>query len=212
MKALLINGSPHKSGCTYTALNAVAEALNANGTETEIFQIPVKPVSGCIDCGACLRLRNNRCAIEDDAVNIILEKMKTADALVLGSPVYYASPAGQLLAILDRVFFAGDRGNFENKPAAVVCSARRAGTTATLDVLMKYFIISGMPVIPSTYWPMVHGKAAEEVLSDKEGLQTMKALGQNMAWLLQCIDAGRKAGIKAPCIPGDEKVWTNFIR
>jgi multimeric flavodoxin WrbA len=212
MKALLINGSPHKSGCTYTALKAVCEELNANGVETEIYQIPVKPISGCIDCGACLRLRNNRCAIEGDAVNIIIEKIKTADALVLGSPVYYASPAGQLLAILDRVFFAGGRDIFATKPAAVVCSARRAGTTATLDVLMKYLIISGMPVVPSTYWPMVHGKAADDVLADKEGLQTMKALGRNMAWLLQCIEAGRAAGIKDPRVPGGEKVWTNFIR
>jgi multimeric flavodoxin WrbA len=212
MKTLLINGSPHKSGCTYTALNLVAEELAENGVDTEIHQIPVKPVSGCIACGACLRARDRQCVIADDAVNGILEKMKTADALVLGTPVYYASPAGQILSVMDRVFFAGGRDLFANKPGAVVCSARRAGTTATLDVLMKYFTLSGMPIVPSTYWPMVHGQKAEDVLLDKEGVQSMKALGRNMAWLLHCIAAGREAGLQDPAVPGGEKAWTNFIR
>jgi multimeric flavodoxin WrbA len=161
-----------------------------------------------------MRKRSNQCVIGDDAdaVNVILEKMKTADALVVGSPVYYAAPAGQLLSVLDRVFFAGGRDLFANKPAAAVCSARRGGTTATLDVLQKYFIISGMPVVPATYWPMVHGQTAEDVLLDKEGVQSMKSIGQNMTWLLQCIAAGREAGVKDPLIPGGEKAWTNFIR
>ncbi|GHU63699.1 FMN reductase [Clostridia bacterium] len=213
MKALLINGSPHKSGCTYTALSIVAEELTANSVEAEIYQIPVNATSGCVACGGCMRTKNNRCVIDDgSAVNVILEKMETADALVIGSPVYYASPAGQLLSVLDRVFFVGGRSLFPNKPAAVVCSARRAGTTATLDVLMKYPIISGMPVVPSVYWPMVHGQSAEEVRKDKEGVQVMRGIGWNMAWLLQCIAAGREAGIKDPGVPGGEKVWTNFIR
>ena len=211
MKALLINGSPRKNGCTYTALNFVAEELNANGVETEIFQIPAKPISGCIACRTCMNLQN-QCSIKDDIVNVIIEKMQAADALVIGSPVYFASPAGQLFTVLDRVFFAGGKDVFANKPGAVVCSARRGGTTATLDAMMKYFCISGMPTIPSTYWPMVHGSEAEDVLSDKEGIQSMRALGANMAWLLKCIAAGRAAGIEDPKIPGGEKVWTNFIR
>lgn len=211
MNALLINGSPRTNGCTYTALNFVAEELNANGVDTEIFQIPAKPISGCVACRSCLKLQN-QCAIKDDVVNVILDKMKAADALVIGSPVYFASPAGQLLTVLDRVFFAGGKDVFANKPGAVVCSARRGGTTATLDAMLKYFCISGMPAVPSTYWPMVHGREAEDVLSDKEGIQSMKALGANMAWLIKCIAAGRAAGIEDPAIPGGEKVWTDFIR
>ena len=211
MNALLINGSPRKNGCTFTALSFVAEELNANGIDTELFQIPAVPISGCIACRSCMQLQN-RCAIKDDVVNVIIEKMQAADALVIGSPVYFASPAGQLFTVLDRVFFAGGKDVFANKPGAVVCSARRGGTTATLDAMMKYFCISGMPTVPSTYWPMVHGSEAEDVLSDKEGIQSMRALGANMAWLLKCIAAGRAAGIEDPKIPGGEKVWTNFIR
>ena len=207
MKALLINGSPRKDGCTYTALSFVAEELDTNGIETEIFQIPAEPISGCIACRACAQLQN-KCAINDDVVNVIIEKMIESDALVIGSPVYFASPAGQLLTVLDRVFFADGGEVFANKPGAVVCSARRAGTTATLDAMMKYFCISGMPTVPSSYWPMVHGVKAEDVLSDKEGVQSMRALGANMAWLLKTIRG--KTDVQPP--QKKDKVFMNFIR
>jgi len=211
MKVLLINGSPNERGSTFTALRFVSEALEEEGVEAEIFQIPRAPVSGCRACFACRAKGNNRCVIDGDAVNIILEKMEGSDALVLGSPVYYAAPNGQLLAVLDRVFFSGG-GTFAGKPAAAVCAARRGGATATLEVLQKYFTISGMPMAPSTYWPMIHGMGAEEVVRDEEGVQVMQMLGKNIAWLIKCIDAGKKAGVFQPDVPGGEKVSTNFIR
>ena len=212
MKTLLINGSPNERGSTYTALSFVAGALEEEGIEYEIYQIPKGPVSGCIACYSCHAKNNYRCAIDGDAVNAIIEKIEAADALVLGSPVYYAAPNGQLLSVLDRVFFAGRGGAFEGKPAAAVCAARRGGTTATLEVLQKYFTIAGMPIAPSTYWPMIHGRTADDVVKDEEGVQEMQMLGKTIAWLLKCIEAGKKAGISYPEIPGGEKAWTDFIR
>ena len=211
MKTLLINGSPHEKGSTYTALRFVADALEGEGIEAEIYQIPNVPVRGCTGCHTCKQKNTNRCVFEDDAINLIIEKMEGADALVLGSPVYYAAPNGQLLAVLDRVFFAG-RGGFTGKPAAAICVARRGGTTATLDVLQKYFTISGMPIAPSTYWPMAHGTSGEEVAQDTEGVQTMQMVGKTVAWLLRCIEAGKAAGITYPAVPGGEKIMTNFVR
>ena len=180
MKVLLLNGSPHEKGCTYTALCEVAGVLEKNGIETEIFQIGNKPVAGCIGCGS-----------------------------IFGSPVYYANASGQISSFLDRAFYSGSAA-FAYKPGAAVASCRRAGTTATLDQLNKYFTINCMPVVSSQYWNMVHGNTPEEVVQDKEGLQIMRTLGSNMAWLLHCIQAGKEQGIALPEREPKEK--TNFIR
>jgi len=211
MKALLINGSPNERGSTYTALRYVAEALEEEGVETEIVQVPKTPIAGCIECRVCKATGANRCKADGDIVNVILEKAESADACVFGSPVYYAAPNGHLLSVLDRVFFAGS-SLFEGKPGAAICAARRGGTTATLEVLQKYFTIAGMPIAPSTYWPMIHGRSAADVAQDEEGVQSMKMAGKTIAWLMKCIEAGKRAGVTYPAIPGGEKIWTNFIR
>lgn len=206
MKVLLINGSPHEHGCTRAALDEVARTLSDCGVETELINIGTGAVAGCTACGGCAR--TGRCVV-DDGVNAAIEALAAADGLIVGSPVHYASPAGALLAFLDRMFFAGaDR--FAHKPASAFTSARRAGTTASLDVINKYFTISQMPVVSSTYWNMVHGGRAEDVAEDAEGLQTARNLARNMAWLLRCIEAGRKAGIEPP--EAELKNRTNFIR
>ena len=207
MKVLLLNGSPHPHGCTFTALSEVAKTLEENGVETEILQIGAKPVRGCIACGGCAG--KGRCVFGDDIVNTLIEKMEQADGFIVGSPVYYASANGAVECILDRAFYAGGKA-FVHKPAAAVASARRAGTTATLDELTKYFTISQMPVVSSTYWPMVHGGKAEDVAKDEEGLQIMRNLGRNMAWLLKCIEAGKQAGVQVP--EAERQYRTNFIR
>jgi len=211
MKVLLINGSPKTNGNTTIALGLVTEALEEEGIETEHIRVPKDPVQGCRGCAVCRDSGSGRCAFDGDIVNEILDKMESADALVLGSPVYYAAPNGQLLSVLDRVFFAGSVSEvFPGKPGAAVCAARRGGTTATLDVLQKYFIISGMPIVPSTYWPMIHGMAPGEALHDTEGVQVMQVIGKNLAWMLKCIEAGKKAGIFYPKTA--EKIRMNFIR
>lgn len=205
MKVLLINGSPHKNGCTYTALSEAAASLNENGIETEIFWIGNKAIHGCIACGGCKD--TGRCVF-DDGVNDVSDKMAECDGLIVGTPVYYASPNGSLYSLLDRLF--GICPSLAHKPAAAVASARRGGTTAATDGINKYFTIRQMPVVSSTYWNTVHGNTPEEVKQDKEGLQTMRNLGKNMAWLIKCIDAGKKAGIDIPVAESSEK--TNFIR
>lgn len=207
MKVLLMNGSPHESGCTFTALSEVAGALNKEGIETEIFQIGNQPVRGCIGCGGCAK-NNGRCVFNDDAANRAIEAAQSADGYVIGSPVYFASANGALIALLDRIFYAGKC--FAYKPAAAVVSARRAGTTASIDEINKYFSIRNMPVVSSKYWTMVHGNTPEEVRQDLEGMQNMRALGKNMAWLLQCLEAGKNAGIHTP--DAEVPVKTNFIR
>jgi len=214
MKTLLLNGSPHEKGSTYTALRVVADSLEAEGSETEIYQIPFKPILGCSGCRTCKKTMNNRCVVEGDAVNVIIEKMEGSDALVIGTPVYYAAPNGHLLAVLDRVFFpcGYEQGAFTGKPASAICVARRGGTTATLEVLQKYFTIAGMPIVPTSYWPMIHGLSGEEVLQDLEGVQAMQMVGKTLAWLMKCIAAGKSAGVAFPALPGGEKVWTSFIR
>lgn len=207
MKVLLLNGSPNENGSTFTALSEVAKALEQSGVGSEIMQIGKQPIRGCTACGACGNL-GGRCVFDDDRVNRFLEKMAQADGLVVGSPVYYSSPNGAVLALLDRAFYAGDA--FAYKPAAAVASARRAGTSAALDALNKYFTISRMPVVPSQYWNMIHGNSAEQARQDLEGLQTMRVLGRTMAWMLKCIEAGKNAGVDYPA--DEERVWTNFIR
>lgn len=206
-KVLLLNGSCNENGCTFTALSEVAEALNREGIETEIFQLGKEAQRDCIGCGACAKL--GHCVFDDDKVNTFVEKAKEADGFVFGTPVYYAHPSGRVLSFLDRAFYSG-KAAFAFKPGAAVASARRAGTTASLDVLNKYFTISNMPVVSSSYWNMVHGNKPEEVKQDLEGLQVMRGIGQNMAWLLRCIEAGKLAGVERP--QGEQKVKTNFIR
>jgi len=203
MKVLLLNGSPNEKGCTYTALGEVASQLNENGVETETIHAVNGPIHGCTGCRMCGR--DHRCAFDGDRVNEARAALARADGLVIGSPVYYASPNGAFLAFLDRMFFAGNAG-FAYKPGAAIVSARRAGTTAALDALNKYFLISNMPLVPSQYWNMVHGNTPEEARQDAEGMQIMRTLGRNMAWLLKCIAAGGEP-------PAEEKkVRTNFIR
>ena len=206
MKVLLLNGSPHPHGCTFTALSEVAGALEKNGIETEIFQIGNQPISGCIACGKC---RDTGKCVISDGVNDFVEKAKSADGFVFGSPVYYASASGQISSFLDRAFY-GKSALFEGKPGAAVVSCRRAGSTASLDQLNKYFTISGMPVVSSRYWNMVHGNTPEEVVQDKEGMQVMRTLGNNMAWLLKCIELGKAQGVSFPEKEPAQK--TNFIR
>ena len=207
MKVLLINGSPHPKGTTYTALSEVARTLEQEGIETEIFHIGNGAVHGCLGCRQCARL--GRCIYDDDPVNTIAEKAKTADGFVFGAPVHYAGPAGIMHAILDRVFYS-NAGAFAFKPGAAVVCCRRGGATAAFDSLNKYFTIADMPVVPSQYWNMVHGANAEDALQDAEGLQTMRTLGHNMAWMLKCFAAGREQGVPLP--EKEPRVWTNFIR
>lgn len=210
MKVLLVNGSPHKNGCTYTALSEAAKALNEENIETEIFWIGNKAISGCMGCKGCVQ--KGKCVF-DDCVNEFVEKAAEADGFIFGSPVHYAAASGALTSFMDRAFYsAGCSGRpvFYLKPAACVLSARRAGTTAAFDQLIKYFTISQMPVISSRYWNMVHGSKPEDVMQDEEGMQSMRFLGRNMAWFLKCKEAGEKAGVAKPV--QEKVIMTNFIR
>ena len=209
MKVLLVNGSPHKEGCTYTALTEVAKTLNEEGIETEIFWIKNKPIGGCI---ACLSCREKGKCVFDDVVNEFAEKCKEADGFVFGSPVHYAAPSGAISSFMDRLFYStfSNPDVFRLKPAATVVSARRAGTTATFDQINKYFTMTQMPVISSRYWNMVHGATPDDVRKDEEGMQIMRILGKNMAYYLKCVEAGKEKGITPPA---PEKItFTNFIR
>ena len=206
MKVLLLNGSSHKNGCTFTALEEVSNALRINNIDSEIYQLGNPELRDCSGCQACRQL--GKC-IYEDSVNEFVARARTCDGFVFGTPVYYAYPAGRILSFLDRAFYSGSSA-FAYKPAATVVSARRSGTTASFDVLNKYFTICNMPVISSTYWNNVHGNSMEEVRKDEEGLQTMRLLGHNMAGILKCIDAGRKTGIIKP--QPENKIKTNFIR
>lgn len=207
MKVLLLNGSACKDGCTYLALSEAAKALNEQGVETEIVQMGGGPVRDCIGCNSCQG--SGLCVFEDDVVNAWIAKAREADGFVFGSPVYFAHPTGHILSVLDRMFYAGADA-FLHKPGAAVVTARRAGTTASLDVLNKYFANMQMPMVGSSYWNMVFGPAPEKIPEDLEGLQTMRNLGKNMAWLLKCIQAGRETGVEPPAV---EMIhWTNFNR
>lgn len=205
MKALLINGSPHANGCTFTALSIVAEELQKNGIETEIVHIGNKDIRGCIACGKCAEL--GRCVF-NDMVNEVAPKFEQADGLVVGSPVYYAGPNGTLTNLLDRLFFSTPFDK-RMKVGAAVVSARRGGTTAAFDRLNKYFTISEMPIASSRYWNMVHGHTPEDVMKDEEGVQIMRILGRNMAFLIRAIAAERERN----GLPEKEVTrYTNFIR
>ena len=206
MKVLLVNGGPHEKGCTYTALEELSKTLQKNGIETEIIWLGVNPIAGCIGCNACLK--TGKC-FRNDIVNEFIEKSKEADGFVFGTPVHFASSAGSLTSFMDRVFYG--RGDlFKNKPACCVVSCRRGGPTATFDQINKYFSICNMPIVTSQYWNQVHGTNPDEVRKDEEGMQTMRTLGNNMAWLLKCIDVARKNGVEYP--ENEKAVKTNFIR
>ncbi|NLM01001.1 MAG: flavodoxin family protein [Treponema sp.] len=206
MNVLMINGSPHEKGCTYVALNEVANELKKSDIDSTIFHIGTEPVRGCIACGVCRT--KGECVFNDDKVNECAKLVEKSDGIIFGSPVHYAAPAGALCAFLDRLFYSCKKFSF--KVGASVVSARRAGTTAALDVLNKYFTISNMPVVGSVYWNLVHGSQVEDVAKDGEGLQTMRQLARNMAWLLKSIEAGKKQGLVLP--EQEQKIRTNFIR
>lgn len=206
MHVLMINGSPHEKGCTYTTLAEVAGELEKQGIESTIFHIGHEPVRGCTGCGTCFE--SGYCVFSDDLVNTCVDLAAEADGLLVGSPVYYAGPNGALCAFLDRMFF-GKSAKYAFKPAAAVVNLRRGGGSAAFDRLNKYFTISSMPVVPSQYWNATHGLTPEEVKQDLEGLQTMRTLARNMAWMLRCIEAA-KATVPYP--EHEARVWTNFVR
>ena len=203
MKVLLINGSCNKNGCTFRALTEIENILKQENIETEIIQIGQDAIKDCIGCCGCIK-NNNKCIFGNDVVNEIIEKAKTSDGFVFGSPVYYAHPSGRLLSVLDRVFYAG--GKFlAYKPGAAVVVARRAGTTASIDVINKYFTINKMPVVSSNYWNMVYGTKPEDVEKDLEGLQIMRHIGYNMVWMLNATK-------KVEFPKSEDKIKTNFIK
>lgn len=207
MKVILLNGSPRGNGCTNRALEEVSKTLEENGIDTEIIHIGGKGIRGCTACGQCGK--THKCVF-DDAVNEVLPKFEAADGMIVGSPVYYASPNGEILSFLDRLFYAASGFDKTMKVGAAVVSCRRGGSTATFDALNKYFTISEMPIASSRYWNQVHGSCAEDVEKDEEGLQTMRMLGRNMAFLIKSITLGKeKYGLpeKEP-----RKLFTNFIR
>ncbi len=206
MKVLMINGSPNEKGCTYTALSEIGTILDQNGIEQEILYLGKKPVAGCIACMNCKD--TGRCVFQDQ-VNQVLERLDTIDAIIVGSPVYYGGPSGQVTAFMDRLFYCSG-GRMAGKLGASVVSCRRGGATAAFDRLNKYFTISSMPVVSSQYWNQVHGFTPEDVRRDEEGLQTMRTLAQNMVWLLNSIEAGRKAGIAKPVY--EARISTHFIQ
>ncbi len=210
MKVLMLNGSSNKKGCTFTALEEVGKTLVEEGIEYEIVQIGCDAVRDC--CG-CMMCNGKKCIFDDDPINEFVEKAREADGFIFGTPVYYAHPTGRILSFLDRAFFSCCDGleysPFAHKPAAAIASARRSGTTATLDALQKYFTIAQMPIVSSTYWNMVHGWKPADVKKDLEGLQTLRNLARNMAWMLKSLEAGKKAGIMPP--KQESGNMTNFI-
>ena len=206
MKVLLVNGSPHKNGCTYTALDAVGNALNENGIGTDLFWIGVKPLSGCIACKQCVK--RGKCVF-DDAVNEFLSIAGDYDGFVFGTPVHWGGVAGAMTSFLNRAFYAdlnGGGNRFRLKPAAAVVSARRAGTTATWDQINRYFALMQMPIISSRYWNIVHGASPADVVQDREGMQVMRILGRNMAYFLRC-----RALADLPQPEQETVEFTNFI-
>ena len=207
MKVLFVNGSSHKNGTTMAAINEMEKVFHEEGIETEVVQVGAKPLADCLQCGYCSD--NGKCVIDDDGVNEFVKKAQGSDGFVFASPVYYAHPSGRLFDFLDRAFYSGGNA-FKFKPGASVAVARRAGTTATLDAINKYFSISQMPIAGSTYWNMVHGAVAEDALKDEEGMQTMRNLARNMIWMMRCIEAGKAAGVSYPATESGAR--TNFIR
>ena len=210
MKVILINGSPHEQGCIFTALSEIKTELSKNGIDSEIFHVGQNPIRGCTACGEC-RKNGGICKYGDeDSVNEGIKKIIEADGVVVGSAVHFAAASGAITSFMDRVFYSNS-GKFAFKPGASVVSCRRAGNLTAFDQLNKYFTIANMPVVPSQYWNCIYGNTAEEASKDLEGLQTMRTLAKNMAWMLKCFEAGKAAGVEFPK-PEEEKLRTNFIR
>ncbi len=207
MKVLLVNGSPHEKGCTYTALCVAAKELEANGIDTEIVWVGNKSISGCVGCGACAK-GLGKCVI-DDGVNDFVAKARNADGFIFGTPVHFAAASGHITAFMDRAFYSG-KSAFVGKPAASVVSCRRGGASAAFDQMNKYYTISSMPVVSSQYWNQVHGSTPEQVMQDEEGVQTVRILAKNMSWLLKCIGLGKENEIFFP--EPEKPTRTNFIR
>lgn len=206
MKVLLINGSPNKTGCTYTALSEVEKILNANNIKTELLYLGKKPIAGCIACMNCIKTGH---CFQKDIVQDIQLRLDEFDGIIIGSPVYYSAPTGQLISFLNRLFFCTEK-RMAGKLGASVVSCRRGGASATFEQLNQYFTISNMPIVSSQYWNSVHGFTADDVRKDEEGLQTMRVLGENMAWLLKCIENGEKNGIEKPIY--EPRIRTHFIK
>lgn len=207
MKVLLINGSPKEAGCTYTALNEVASALQHEGIDTEIVSVGKAPIQGCIGCGGCTKA--GKCVFNNDMVNTVIAKTAEADGFIVGTPVHYAAASGAITSLMDRVCYAGGK-HLAFKPAAAIASCRRGGASAAFDQLNKYFTILNMPIVSSNYWNQVHGNTPDEVAQDAEGMQTMRQLGRNMAWILKSLDAAKQARIPMPTC--EAKIKTNYIR
>lgn len=208
-KVLLVNGSPHKEGCVFTALTEIAGTLKMEGVESDIFWVGNQPVAGCIGCGACI---GKRMCFRNDVVNDFVAEMDEYDGFIFGTPVHYAGASGAMTSFMDRVFFIDEFNgeHFAGKPAAAIATCRRSGGTAALDQMSKYMSDCNMPIVPSQYWNIVHGNTPEEIRRDTEGLQTMCTLARNMAWLLKCIEAGQASGIHFPA--HEAHTMTNFIR
>jgi len=200
MKVLLVNGSPKKDGCTYTALSEIALELEKHGIGSEMFHIGQKPVHGCLGCGKCRELK--KCVLDGDICNELAAKIAESDGLVIGSPVYYSGPNGALCALLDRAFYSSSK-KFMHKPAAAIVSCRRGGASAAFDRLNKYFTITQMPVVSSQYWNAVHGNTPDDVRRDLEGLQIMRTIGRNMVWLLKNLNT-------EPPEQEEKRMWTSF--
>ena len=207
MKILMVNGSPHEHGCTARALQEMESVFAAAGIEVEKMTLGTRQIRSCVACGSCRE--TGRCVFSD-AVNEFLDKAESADGFVFGSPVHFAGLSGSMTAFMDRALYAGNE-QLKNKPAACLVSARRAGTTAALDQLLKYPMYANMPIVPTRYWPMVHGLTAPDVEQDLEGLQIMRQMARNMVWMLQCIQAGSEAGVPLPAHE-EERIATNFVR
>lgn len=209
MKVLLVNGSSHVNGTTMQALNEMVKIFDAEGVESEIIQTGAKPLADCLQCGGCAK--SGRCVLGDeDGVNAFVEKARAADGFVFATPVYYAHPSGRIFSFLDRAFYSAGKDVFRCKPGAAVAVARRAGTTASLDALNKYFGISEMPVAGSTYWSLSHGRVAEDAAADAEGMQTLRNLARHMVWMMRCFAAGKEAGVPLP--DTERGAVTNFVR
>lgn len=209
LKVLLVNGSPHKDGCVSTALSEIADTLKSEGIDSTTFWVGNQPVAGCIGCGACV---GKRSCFRNDKVNEFVKMMDDYDGFVFGTPVHYAAASGAMTSFLDRVFFIDEFNgdHFAGKPAAAIATCRRSGATAALDQMNKYMADCNMPIVPSQYWNVVHGNTPDEVRQDTEGLQTMRVLARNMAWLLKCIALGSEHGIGFPA--HEQHTMTNFIR
>lgn len=206
MKVLMFNGSPKAKGCTYTALKEMAKVLNEEGIETEIMHVGAHPQGSCMGCGGCSK--TGECVYGGEVVEAA-KKLKEADGVVFGSPVHYASISGNMMGFLHRLSWSAGK-DLKYKPAAMVVSARRAGTTSALDEIAKIPEFFHMPLINGNYWPMVHGSTPDDVRKDEEGLQIVRNIGRNMAWILKCIQVGKEKGIEHP--QPEDPVKTNFIR